>query len=552
MIELSLQRLQAFALNKFHPAKILETLPYLGLDIEGVEADTVSVEYSPNRPDFSSEAGVARTLLGMLEVQTGLPQYHFAESDYEIKVEGDEVRKIRPYVFGMYCDLLVTDEIIKELITMQEDLHNGLGRKRSSVAIGIHNADAMTNRITYRATRDAKYSFAPLGSTTRMSIAEILSSTEQGVKYGRILSEGIYPLLEDSEGNLLSMPPIINGERTRLKAGISRLFIDVTATDHHAGDAVTAIIASMLADVGGKVKTVAVVDSSSKANKTPDMTPREMKFNLNLSNNLLGFHLDEKEAARCLSRVRLELSGDGVAKIPRFRSDILHPVDLVEEVALGYGIARIEPLETSTSLSGSLHPKLQRIDRVVEALEGLGFTEVWNLSLIDRETVSSCADPLRVDDSKSQSFEYLRCELSTSLLNVLGGSSSVEYPQKIFEVAPVFSRAARANESGALVSEDVHVAAFVAGSDVNYTYMRSLLDAFLRQLPIDTLNLKLDALQEGKTVFLQGRSARVKCKDKDGNQNDLGVIGEVSPTILEREGILVPVAGFELNLEHIL
>ena len=116
---------------------------------------------------------------------------------------------------AFYAEIPVTDELIKQLITMQEDLHNGIGRRRSKVAIGIHNADVITNQIKYYATKDQDFSFVPLGSREKRTISQILEGTEQGVSYGKLLF-GTFPILEDSRGNVLSMPPIINGDLTRL------------------------------------------------------------------------------------------------------------------------------------------------------------------------------------------------------------------------------------------------------------------------------------------------------------------------------------------------
>ncbi|MHB8566673.1 MAG: phenylalanine--tRNA ligase subunit beta [Nitrososphaerales archaeon] len=550
VIKLSLSKLESLAQGKHDKAKILETLPYLGLDIEGIEGDSVSVEYSPNRADFSSEAGIARSLLGLLDIKTGLPDYDFSKSKYEIQVAEDKIKQVRPYIFGIYCELDVTEEVIKQLITMQEDLHNGLGRRRFSVAIGIHNAETITRKIMYHATLDAGYSFVPLGSSKPLTISEILSQTEQGVKYGKLVSSGIYPLLEDSEGHILSFPPIINGERTRLKPGLSKLFIDVTATDKRAGDAVTAIIASMLSDIGAKVETVSISSGIGKTVWTPDMTPQEMKFDLPLSNNLLGSDLTEEEARKYLGRCRLALTSNGVARIPRYRSDVIHPVDLVEEIALGYGIARIEPLETVTSLTGSLYPKLKKIDDVIEILIGLGLTEIWNLSLVGVDQVSRFNQTLKVDDPKSQSFEYLRCDLASSLLSVLGACTSLEYPQRIFEVAPVFIKDDKALTG---VLEQIHAAVFLAGSGVNYTEARSFLDALFRILPVENSKISLETLGVEKgTHLLEGRAAAIIMKNEKDELVRLGTIGEVSPSALTEKGIFVPVSGFEINLELIL
>ena len=189
---------------------------------------------------------------------------------------------------------------------MQEDLHNGIGRRRSKVAIGIHNASVISNSIKYYGVTDERYSFVPLGSSKMQSVKEILTATDQGISYGKLVSR-VYPMLEDSNRNVLSMPPIINGELTRLQPGITKLFVDVTGTDDYVVDASIAIIASMLSDVGAKVYTIEVSRETGETAWVPDMTPRTMTFDLRLSNEILGFDFDRVQAKDALEKSRLGL-----------------------------------------------------------------------------------------------------------------------------------------------------------------------------------------------------------------------------------------------------
>jgi phenylalanyl-tRNA synthetase beta chain len=185
---------------------------------------------------------------------------------------------------------------------------------------------------------------------------------------------------------------------------------------------------------------------------------------------------------------------------------------------------------------------------MIEILVGLELTEVWNLSLTTKELVDHCSEkPLRVDDSKSQSFEYLRCDLMSSLLHVLGGTSHEEYPQMIFEVAPVFSRSST-TMSG--VAEDEHLAVTIADSEVGYTIVRSKLDAFLRAV-VGENSVQFEIAKDVGGIFALGRTADIILK-KNGEETRLGTVGEVSPAALEKFGIAVPVAAFEINLEPLL
>ena len=68
-----------------------------------------------------------------------------------------------------------------------------------------------------------------------MSLKEILQEHKKGRKYAHLLDKfDKYPLIVDSEDNILSMPPIINGELTKLTANTKNVLVDVTGTDEKA------------------------------------------------------------------------------------------------------------------------------------------------------------------------------------------------------------------------------------------------------------------------------------------------------------------------------
>ncbi len=548
VIQLSLNGLLSTTKSKATEKEILDSLPYLGLDLEGREGDTVSVEYSPNRPDFSSEAGIARSLVGLLGIELGTPKYGFPQGGSKITVEDDEIRSVRPFVFGMSASINVTDDLIKQLITMQEDLTNGIGRRRSKVAIGIHNAEAIKAPIRYFATRDKSFSFVPLYGTKPETISTILGRTVQGRQYAGLVSSGVYPLLEDSDKNILSMPPIINGELTRLKPGIRQLFIDVTATEKSAGDGATAIMAAMLSDSGGKVEMVLVEDS--QGHWTPDMTERRMRFDLDLTNRTLGLNLSLNEARSALERSRFSLDSEE-AVIPRFRMDMIHPVDLVEEVALGYGVAKFTPEKTESSLTGSINPENRRMRRIIDVMVGLGAIEVVNLSLTNKREADlySGKDLIaEVEDAKSENYEYLKAEVIPSLLSVLGSNTHEEYPQKIFEQASVFKKSV---EAEAQLVEEQHLGMAIAESSASFSAAKSLLDALLGITIGADQQIKYEPKNSENGVFASGRTASILLSKKS-EHIELGRVGEISPDVLEKVGLKVPVAGFEINLEHLL
>lgn len=527
----------------------MEALPYIALDLEEVAEDYVRVEYTPNRPDLATEWGVARALNGLLGYEKGAPLYRCERSGLEAYVDAS-VAEVRPYFVGMVVEgLLLDDEGIRQVIALQEDLHHGVGRRRRKVAIGLHNLDVVKPPFTYT-TKPADFSFIPLGYEEPMSISTILRETDVGRQYGHIVAgPGRYPIILDSLGQVLSFPPIINGELTRVTPTTRNLFIDVTGTDLEAVQDALAVLATTFHDAGARILSVSIHYPNGRVLETPNLEPQQMEVDEDMVRHLLGLELDRVDIIECLARSRIscgERNGRLVAVIPRYRLDILHPVDLVEEVAVGYGIGNFTPTLPEAAATGLLHPRLEQLDTVREVLMGLGLLETFNFSLLSEEVLYTrlgrrADEALRVADPKTREHEILRDLLTPSLLQVLARNIHEEYPQRIFEVAKTFHRD-EAAEAG--VREDYHVAVLVAHSQADYTEAKALLTALLKQ----AFDHSAETRAQEYFLYTPGRSAEVLVE----GLGRVGWVGEVRPEILEAFQLRTPVAGFELSLEPLL
>jgi phenylalanyl-tRNA synthetase beta chain len=272
VVTLYLDRLKSLIKDKVSTDTIIGKIPYLGMDLEEVSEDHLRVEYNPNRPDFSTDYGIARALNGLLGFESGCPEYRLTDSGIRVSVDRT-VREVRPYIVSLIvtgCNL--DDESIRQIITMQEDIHNGMGRNRRKVSIGIHNLDVVKPPIKYT-TATREFRFIPLGANKPMSIQEVLDKTDMGREYGQIVSGfNRYPILNDSTGEVLSFPPIINGELTRVSSQTKNLFIDITATDFKTSEDALAILSATLQDAGGILKSVKV-EYPDRVLITPDLEP---------------------------------------------------------------------------------------------------------------------------------------------------------------------------------------------------------------------------------------------------------------------------------------
>ena len=515
--------------------RILDRLPYVGLDIESVEGDTVRVEYSPNRPDFGTDFGVARALRGLMGIEVGLPRFKVRSSRVTVSVD-PRLSKVRPFIAcATATGLNLDEEDVRQIISLQEDLHNGLGRKRRMVAIGLHDLGAIEPPLRYRGVSEA-FSFVPLGGGKQRRISEILSDTNEGRLYGGALGNTrLYPVITDSRGTLLSFPPVINGEKTKVSARTKDLFIDVTSTDMRAGDDVLAVLATTLAEAGATIGTVNV-SYRSKPRTTPDLRPVALPLDYGLVRSVTGLDLDRRQVATCLGRSRMAVQGHKAVG-PRYRVDLLHPVDIAEEVALGYGIDKMGDIYPPSSSPGNFEPFEVFLDSASTILAGAGMVELMTFELSDETTLygnfaRDKRDKITVHDPRSIEHSILRDSLLPGLMSSLAANVKSDYPQRVFEIGRVYLR------EGASVKEEWHIGCVVAHSQASYSEAKSLLESVCRTLA----GIEPSTSPSEHWAFSAGRTASIQ-----SGQRQIGVVGEVRPESIEAFGIRVPVSGFELD-----
>jgi phenylalanyl-tRNA synthetase beta chain len=548
VVNIKFKRLKRLISSGIKLSNILDILPFVGVDIEDVNKDVVRIEYNPNRPDLSSDYGVARALRGLLDIEIGLPKFKLAgRSGLAVRIEDAAIRKIRPYLIALVAkNGTLDDETLKQLLVMQEDLHSGIGRKRRKASIGIHNLDVIKFPVAYK-TVSGDCSFTPLGESSEFSIDQILKDLEIGKQFSHILSAfDRYPLIVDGGGTVLSLPPIINGQATKVNERCRDLFVEVTATDQETAEDVLAIIATTLYDAGFEIRTVSIVDSGRKNIETPQMKPKVISADVDYINSILGLMLDAKQMISCLKKSRLDAKAVSrkkiVCTIPRYRIDISDPIDISEEVAIGYGIYNLEPKFPPSPTAGERDSVSMYFNIVREAMIGLGFIESLNFILTSKEVQYNSfsipeKDILSVDSSKSAEHEVLRDSLVPLLLRSLSYNIHEQYPQRLFEIGKTFLR------STAIIEERWSIGAAVAHADASYTEIKSTMQALFRSC----FGKEATTKASNNHMFMEGRSAEVIFEGKS-----VGALGEIIPLALENFKLRVPVSAFEIDLLAII
>ncbi len=541
VVTLYFDRINKILGKKIPKAKIVDTLPFIGLDIEEETNDHINVEYSPNRPDYSTDYGIITGLQGLLEIKLGMPKLKIKTGKNVIKADAS-VSKVRPYVTAIEArNGILNDETIRQIITMQEDLHNGLGRRRKKVSIGIHDLDKIKFPLHYRAVTK-NHGFVPLESDVSMTVKEILEKTETGKKYGSILAgKDKVPIIIDSAGNTISFPPIINGKLTEVSNKTKNLLVEVTATDKNAAEGVLAVLANALQIAGFQLFSVKITGAN---NSTPLLKPRDLILEPELVNKTLGIDISDSLMIKSLKKSRLDAKMKGkriVCTIPRYRTDIFGVMDLVEEVALGYGIQNLVPTMPESVSAGERNDTTKSLETIRSLMVGLGYTEVMNFELTGKETLyektnRDSSKIISVADSKSQEHIILRDVLLPGMMEVLSRNVHESYPQKIFEIGTIF-------EKDPQIREVVHLACLDTHKDANFTEVKSVLQSLLKT----GFNLSCDTIPQKESMFVDGRTGSIVVSGKK-----LGTIGEVDHTIAENFKLRTLVSGFEMKLTGLI
>ncbi|MEM4727409.1 MAG: phenylalanine--tRNA ligase subunit beta [Candidatus Bathyarchaeia archaeon] len=523
--------------------EVRETLPMMGVSWEGETDDGFMIEVFPNRPDMLSVEGLARAYASFIGLRRGLRTYEAKPSDYTVIVDR-RVEAVRPYfASAVLKGIEFDDTLIRSIIQMQEKLHITHGRKRRKVSIGLHNLEPIRFPVTYT-TRPKDFRFRPLGEIRVMSLEEILTRTSKGLEYGWILEgKHEYPILIDSKGMVLSMPPIINSEHTRIDEATESIFVDITSTDWRAMNEVLNIIVTTFADHGAEIYTVSN-RYHDRVVETPILSPREMELDPDYVNKLLGLKLRDGEIASYLESMGygVELGNSLRVLVPCYRTDVMHPIDLVEDVAIAYGYERFIPEIPSIPSPAGEDTLEVFCRRLRDFMVGFGLLETMTFMMTNRRNLFErmCMPPEPVaetENPKTEEYNILRNRLLPSLMEVLSTNKHNPYPQNIFEVGEVILLD-EGEDTGARTAKRLAVA--LCHSKANFSEIKALMESILSNLGLHEVELEPSSLP----YFIEGRGVEGKIRGKL-----VCWAGEIRPEVLENWGLEMPVAGLEMDVD---
>ena len=537
---------------------------------------TIKIELNDtNRPDLWSTNGVARQLklhaydvceANSVAKRNGkMPDYfkfmaNRGNTDYGervINVE-PEMKDIRPFMVAfLICGKPIDDTMLKDIIQTQEKLCWNFGRKRKSISMGVYRAEKIKFPATYKAVDPDKTSFVPLQCEQPMTCRQILTDHPKGRDFGWIL-EGLpkFPLLTDSNGEVLSMAPIINGAFLgAAKVGDTDLMVEMTGDNMENLLLSMNIVACDFIDQGYDIKPILVKHPYETGFGRDIMTPfyfqKTTKAKLSNINKVLGSEFDIQKICDALTRMgstvetkQIENDWEITLAPPPYRNDFLHEVDVTEDVMIGLGVSEFPPLKPRDFTIGKLSDVTLFSRKAKEIMVGLGYQEmIFNYlgskkDYVERMNIDA-RNIIEIENPMSENYQFVRNSIIPSLLRAESGSANAIFPHKIFEVGKV-AYICDAENTGTLTRQNLGL--LTVASNANFNTLASEISSLLY-----FLNHEYKVVETEDPRFVPGRQAGILVGEKQ-----IGIFGEVHPQVLENWAIQVPCVAAELDLEELM
>lgn len=543
-------------------------LSQIGCVVEGSDEEGIEIEVFPDRPDLLSHETMARAARAFLDGEVQNPSIETPDSGVTITVD-PSLENVRPVILAAVVRGVKTgdteeekDEFIQALMDHQEKLHLSLGRRRRFASIGVHDLSTLTPPFRVETVSGA-YSFIPLATTEEMNIDAILAEHPKGVEYAHLMEDlESYPVILDASDAVLSFPPIINGDHTTVTETTTDFFIDVTGWDKRAVEACLLLVCLSLAERGGIIEQVQVTGHDGQIRMTPNLQAREHRVSDRLIRRVLGLELSSEEVASAIEKmggthIASRAVTDGVNKaerwadlevgerehviaMPRWRSDIMHPVDIVEDIAIGYGYGNFPEILSTVHLDAIPLPSAHLHRRSRDSLRSLSLQETQSLTLSNERAqfeftrwnplaqTTTLANPITIDHT------MMRQRILPSLLQLLAANRHHELPQRVYELGTVVHDSHNVTRAAWACAE-------VGGG---FAAAKGIAQAFLRDIGADLEKVEWVATEPNNGPWLNGRGAKALVAGEE-----VGQFGELDPAVGAEFGLKVPIQAGEFDID---
>ena len=543
-------------------------MPSIGCVVEENDEEGIEIEIFPDRTDLLSHETISRAARAFLNSLNDSPNLEIKQGEITLEVD-KSLQNLRPVILGAVVrgvdngtNYREKDDFIQSLMDHQEKLHLTLGRKRKFASIGVHDLSQLSPPFKVISV-DKKYKFTPLAEEKEMSIENILKSHPKGKEYAHLMSElKEYPVIIDAEDRVLSFPPIINGDHTTVNEQTRDFFIDVTGWDERSCEACLLLICLSLAERGGVIESIQIKNWDQELLNVPRGDSKSHKVPDRLIRNILGIELSKTEIADSIKKMGGELietrtvtngpdkiekwadcivgEKEHVISMPRWRNDIMHPVDIVEDIAIGYGYDNLPEQLSAVHLDAIPLPSSNLKRRISSSLCALGLQETQSLTLSNKRDQF---ERVRwIEENKStiisnpitKEHTMLRQYILPSLLNLLAANRHHELPQRVHELGDVV----RDSENKTRLS---WACAEVGGG---FSAAKGIASSLLRDLGANLSEVEWQGINQEEGPWIKGRGARVII-----GGIEVGQIGEIDPKVSFEFGLKVPIQAGEFDVD---
>jgi phenylalanyl-tRNA synthetase beta chain len=288
------------------------------------------------------------------------------------------------------CDLL-----------LQDKLHQNIGRKRTLVAIGTHDLDTITAPFAYEALPKKDITFRPLAEEKEFDGEALFHyyNTRQPPSHLKPYlyiteSSPVQPVIYDAKRVVCSLPPIINGEHSKITLQTKNVFIECTGTDATKLSVVLNQVVTMFSQYCSNQYEVEAVEVVNEATGKTEVFPQLENFpftaNVAYVNSAIGIDITAEAMVGYLKKMSMTatLAADGKdlhVLVPPTRSDILHACDIMEDIAISYGFNKVPRTLPQCYTQGKYNKLNSLSDSLRDQVAQAGFSEVltWVLLSFD-------------------------------------------------------------------------------------------------------------------------------------------------------------------------
>ena len=531
------------------------------------------IEVAANRYDLLCLEGLALALRVFLEKQKMpdiKPLNVLSEEERQLIVY-ESVNEVRPIgLAAILRDINFTDETLKGFMDLQDKLHNNICRGRKLVSMGTHDLDTVKGPFYYRALRPEHIHFIPLNREEEVNGDGLMSILKEDPKLGKYLylleGKEKYPVMMDSNGVVMSLPPIINSQHTKMTLNTHNVLLDVTGLDNTKCEIVLNTLISMFSIYSKTpftVEEIRVVNQKTGKGKIyPDLTPRIFKTDIKYLKTLTGISdITPEKIVQLLEKMELKAkvlnSNEIEVSAPITRSDILHPCDIAEDLAISYGYNNIKKQLTKTKTHGIQQPYNKLTDLFRNEMAMGGYVEFLTMALLSHKDMftnmlqdSNDDKTVKILYSKTKEFEYIRSSLIPGILKSIEGNKANQLPFKIFEISDVVLF----DKSNEVYASNRRKLCFAyTNTSSAMQIIQGMIDLLMKKIGLiynyqENVNKKYIIKKSYNPLFFEDRQAEIFIQDNI----KIRIYGIIHPKVLKNFGIKNPVTLCEIDLQLIM